>query len=108
MPGDEKHHEQIAADRDEEKGIVRDRKKDESEDAKLKEKVQEVADRWSHVSLSAFLAIASLVPTLRKILEKRHSGSLRLEFSGFVAGEIGGCGAVEAVLAVDGGVDFGG
>jgi hypothetical protein len=29
-----------------------------------------------------------------------------LEFSGFVAGEIGGCCAFEAVLAVDGGVDL--
>jgi hypothetical protein len=38
----------------------------------------------------------------------KTSGGLRLEFSWFIAGEIGGRGAVEAVLAVDGGVDFGG
>src|SRR5580658_3691232 len=34
------------------------------------------------------------------------SGGLGLEFSGFVAGEIGGGGAVETVLAVYGGVDL--
>src|SRR5579863_6956792 len=34
------------------------------------------------------------------------SGGERLEFSGFVFGEIGGSGAVEALVAVDGGVDL--
>jgi hypothetical protein len=66
MPGNEKHHEQVAADGNEEKGIVRNGKQDEPEHAKLKEKVQKVADRWIHVLFSAFVAIASVVPTWRK------------------------------------------
>jgi hypothetical protein len=36
------------------------------------------------------------------------SGSLGVDFSGLEIGEIGGCGAGEALLAVDCGVDLGG
>lgn len=38
MPGNEKHNKQIAADRNEEKGIVSDGEEEEPEHTKLKEK----------------------------------------------------------------------
>jgi hypothetical protein len=49
IPGNQKHHEQIAADRQEQKRIIRDRKEEETEDTVLKKKCEQMADRWAHL-----------------------------------------------------------